>query len=56
MDQIDEMGRKDIFEGFMMEPDYLEICRRLLEERNQTGLWMWAWEATFANPPSKSPV
>jgi hypothetical protein len=44
MDQINEMDRKDIFEGFMMEPDYSEICRRLLEERNRIGLWMWSME------------
>jgi hypothetical protein len=43
MDQIDEMARKDVFEGFMMEPDYPEICRRLLEER-RTPLWHWAME------------
>jgi hypothetical protein len=43
------MGRKDIFEGFMMEPDYLEICRRLLEER-RTGLWMWAVVEGEAEP------
>lgn len=43
MDQINEMDRKDVFEGWLNDPEWPEVRRKYLESL-RTPLWHWSME------------
>ena len=43
MDDINEMDRKDLFEGMLMEPE--EVRRAYMESLRRQGLWHWSMQS-----------